>query len=285
MCYHKRMIIGLRVVVGLCFGSFVNALIWRLHEQEKVRAAGKKGAKVRLAKLSIVRGRSMCSHCGHVLGALDLIPVVSWVWLRGRCRYCHYKIEDSPAIELVTAALFVASYLLWPVALHGQGLVQFCFWLAFVVGFVALAVYDLRWFLLPDKIVFPLIGLAVVEALVLVVFYGAGWQSLLGSVCGVLIASGLFFVLFQVSAGKWIGGGDVKLGVVLGVLLGGPVRSLLLLFLASALGTLVSMPLLAAGKAKRTTLLPFGPFLLLAAAVVELFGAHITDWLNGFIIR
>jgi prepilin signal peptidase PulO-like enzyme (type II secretory pathway) len=270
----------LLAAVGLIFGSFVNALVWRIHEQSQT---GKKKNAKALQDLSILRGRSMCPHCRHVLAPADLIPVFSWVFLQGKCRYCGKPISwQYPIVELTTSMLFVISYLLWPVTMHGLGLVQFCFWLVFVVGFVALAVYDLKWYILPDRIVFPLVGLAVLELIISLVIYHSGWQSLLASVWGVLIASGIFFVLYQVSDGAWIGGGDVKLGVVLGILIGGPVRGLLLLFLASVLGTLVSLPLLAVGKAKRTTLIPFGPFLIAAAAVIMLFGGHFTDWFSHF---
>ncbi|HEY1835620.1 MAG TPA: prepilin peptidase [Candidatus Saccharimonadales bacterium] len=277
------MIVLLLAILGLVFGSFVNALVWRLHEQEKI-ADGRvlKSKRARLRELSMWRGRSMCPHCHHQLAAKDLVPVVSWLWLHGKCRYCHHKIEDSPAIELVTALLFAISYLFWPAGLHGLGLMQFYFFLAFLVGFVALAVYDLRWFLLPDRIVFPLIGLAVVELLATLIFFHGGWAALGLAVWGVAIASGLFLVLYQVSRGEWIGGGDVKLGIVLGILIGGPIRSLLLLFIASLLGTLVSLPLLITAKANKKTLIPFGPFLLTAAVIIELFGSHFVDWLNHF---
>lgn len=270
-------------VAGLALGSFVNALVWRLHEQQEL--GGRKGKKLKAAlqELSIMHGRSMCSHCRHRLAPVDLIPVISWVLLGGKCRYCRYRIQDNPLIELLVPALFLLSYLVWPNELHGFGWVQFCFWLAFVVGFVALALYDVRWYILPDRIVFPLISLAILQVGIHAVFFDGGWQSLLTAFWGVAISSGIFYVLFQVSKGTWIGGGDVKLGVVLGLLLGGPFRGLLLLFLASAFGVLASLPLLATGKARRGTLIPFGPFLLAAAITIMLFGDHFVNWLNRFI--
>jgi len=280
------LIVLMLVVLGLSFGSFVNALTWRLHEQEGLlQKKSGRDKKAMLKKLSILQGRSMCPSCKHELAAKDLIPVASWVFLRGKCRYCGRPISRQyPSVELIVAALFIISYLLWPAGMHGLGLVQFCFWLAFLVGFAALAVYDLKWFLLPDKIVFPLVGLAIVELLVALIFFHTGWQALWASVWGVLIASGIFFVLYQVSDGTWIGGGDVKLGLVLGILVGGPLRSLLLLFVASLLGTLVSLPLLMLGKAGRKTLIPFGPFLIAAAIIIALFGGHFVDWLDSLIV-
>jgi leader peptidase (prepilin peptidase)/N-methyltransferase len=91
----------------LCLGSFVNALIWRLHTQE-----GLKSKKER-TKYSITKGRSMCMHCKHTLSTIDLIPVFSWIYLRGKCRYCGYTIPDNPISELLTPTLFVISYLYW----------------------------------------------------------------------------------------------------------------------------------------------------------------------------
>ena len=112
------MIIVLLVVLGLCLGSFVNALIWRLHEQ--ATATGKKKPdKKYLARLSITKGRSMCSRCHHELAVKDLIPVFSWLSLGGKCRYCRKPIADNPLIEICMPLLFVASYIWWPVALAG----------------------------------------------------------------------------------------------------------------------------------------------------------------------
>jgi len=280
------LIVLLLAAVGLIFGSFVNALVWRLHEQaELAEKKGKRSKKAELQKLSILRGRSMCPECHHELAAKDLVPVFSWLFLRGKCRYCSKPISwQYPVVELVVAALFVISYVAWPKELHGLGLVELYFFLAFIVGFVALAVYDLKWFLLPDKIVFPFVGLAVAELLVSLIFFHAGRPAFWASVWGVLIASGIFFVLYQVSRGTWIGGGDVKLGLVLGILVGGPLNSLMLLFIASLLGTLVSLPMLMLGRAGRKTLIPFGPFLIAATIIVVLFGSHFIDWLNAFIV-
>jgi leader peptidase (prepilin peptidase) / N-methyltransferase len=271
-------------VLGLIMGSFVNALVWRVHKQQELEDKKDKQSKELFPKLSIVNGHSMCSHCHHPLAPKDLIPVVSWVWLRGKCRYCHRKIEDTPVAELLTALLFVISYIFWPSGLRGFGLAEFGIWLAFIVGFVALAIYDICWYLLPDRIVFPLVVLAVVEVLVHILFFGGSWPLFIATVWGVLIASGFFFVLYQVSNGKWIGGGDVKLGLVLGILLGGPLNSIFLLFLSSLLGTIVSIPLLVRRKAKRGILIPYGPFLLMAAFIIMLFGARMQDWLSTFLM-
>jgi leader peptidase (prepilin peptidase)/N-methyltransferase len=261
------MVILILLLLGLIWGSFVNAFVWRAHEHK-----------------DWVRGRSECSVCHHQLGVWDLIPVVSWVVLRGRCRYCKRPIQDGPLVELLVPALFIVSYIWWPYALHGTGLVQFIFWLVFLIGYAILVVYDLRWRLLPNKVVYPLIALAGIEVVVLHLILSLDVRAILSAVAAVLVLSGTFYVLFQVSAGKWIGGGDVKLAVVLGLLAGDPLRALLLLFIASLSGTMLALPLLARGKSSAKLVIPFGPFLILAAVIVQLFGGGIISWYTHLVI-
>jgi prepilin signal peptidase PulO-like enzyme (type II secretory pathway) len=261
------MIIVLLAVLGLLFGSFVNAFVWRLHEHK-----------------DWVSDRSECPHCHHKLAAIDLVPVFSWLALGGKCRYCRKKIPDSPLVELAVSALFVLSYIYWPESMEGTGLFAFVCWLLFLVGFVALAVYDLKWFLLPNTVVFPLIGLTAVLVVGRLILSG-DWGQALGSVVGAAVIWGLFYLIHIFSKGEWIGFGDVKLAVALGALAGGILPALTLLFIASFIGLLASLPLVLAGKANRKSHLPFGPMLIAATVVVVLFGPNIIDWyahsLNG----
>lgn len=286
------MIIAALALIGLIFGSFVNAFVWRLHEQEtigekkqKAKAKQRKALDAELQTVSILKGRSMCPHCKHELGAKDLVPLFSWLFLKGKCRYCAAPISwQYPLVELATAGLFALSYSFWPSDIHSvlTGVI-FAIWLGFVVMFMALAVYDLRWFLLPNRVVYPLTVLATIEAvLVAIAVHDAG--SLLQAVLGALVISGTFWVLFQVSAGNWIGGGDVKLAVVLGLLAGTPLKALLVLFFASVIGTICSIPLLLRGKKAMKLRVPFGPFLLAAAVVVVLFGSSLINWYTGHLL-
>ncbi len=263
------MIIILFVVLGLGMGSFVNALVWRLRQQE----TGKKSKKY-----SILKGRSMCPDCKHQLGPKDLVPLLSWLTLRGRCRYCKKPIAwQYPAVELVTTSLFVGSYLWWPHDFNTLGAMQFGAWLICIVLFMALIVYDMRWMILPDKLVAILVFVIATQTLATAIITG-NIGVIVTAFWGVICTAGLFYALFWVSDGKWIGGGDVKMAVGLGILIGGPLPAVMMLFLASLGGTFVAIPLLARGKAARDTKLPFGPFLIVATMVVYIFGAHIIDW-------
>jgi prepilin signal peptidase PulO-like enzyme (type II secretory pathway) len=271
------MVVALLVVFGLCLGSFVNALVWRVHEQDHETAKQKPSQKY-LTQLSISKGRSMCSHCHHPLAAKDLVPVLSWLSVGGKCRYCRQPIPDSPLVELATGLLFVGSYLFWPTALHGTQTAVFVLWLGLVVGFMALLVYDLRWMLLPNRILYPLYVPAALLAIIEVVAAPHPLAAIVHTLLAVVIGGGIFYILFQVSAGKWIGGGDVKLGWLLGLIVGTPGQSILIIFLGSIIGTLISAPLMATKRLGKDSLIPFGPFLIIAAIIAQLFGLSILAW-------
>jgi len=266
-------------LLGLMCGSFVNALAWRVHEQSR-------NTKKAVSKdLSIMKGRSMCPHCKHQLAAKDLVPVLSWMSVKGRCRYCHKPISwQYPVVELITAVLFGLSYAFWPFLFDSIGTVQFIIWLVVLTGFMTLAVYDLRWMLLPNSIVYPLLGLVGLGA-VLQLAVDPSFARVGALASSVIIGGGLFYGLFILSSGKWIGGGDVKLGFLLGLLLADPILASMMLFLASLLGTLVALPGLLTKRLSTTTRLPFGPFLIVGCIVVYLFGADIREayssWLYG----
>lgn len=271
------MIIIALILLGLCLGSFVNALVWRVREQSgesKVQSS-----KASANDLSILKGRSMCPHCRHELAAKDLLPLVSWLSLRGKCHYCGHSISKQyPLVEAATALLFVASYIWWSQPFDTSNTILFSIWLLVLTGLMALLVYDLRWYLLPDRILFPTAYLAGAFALIGAISSDQPLRQLISTLLAVIVGGGIFYVIFQVSQGKWIGGGDVKLGWLLGLVVGSPAKAILFIFLAALLGSLVSVPLLASKKLKKSSIIPFGPFLILAAIIVLLFGQFILDW-------
>jgi prepilin signal peptidase PulO-like enzyme (type II secretory pathway) len=265
--------------LGLMFGSFVNALVWRMHEQE-TETAKKKPNKRYLRDLSISKGRSMCPHCQHELHAIDLIPVISWLLLRGKCRYCHKAISAQyPLVELSTAVLFAVSYLTWPYQLDSVLQVSyFSLWLMIVTGFMALVVYDVRWYLLPNRIIVPLTGIASVMGLLQLIHAENKLLFVVNILLAVAVGGGIFYVLFQVSDGKWIGGGDVKLGWLLGLIVLTPSKAALVIFIAAISGTIMAIPLLIRGKMRRSAIIPFGPFLILGGYLTMLYGTKIISW-------
>ncbi len=284
------MIMFYLILLGLVLGSFINALVWRLRKQDELVYPElvdnkRRGSKDNLTKdeLSIARGRSMCPECHHMLAAKDLVPVFSWIWLRGKCRYCHKPISwQYPLVELLTGVLFAVSYVFWPLEFDALGIFRLAFWLIFVTGFVALAVYDLHWFELPDRIVWPLLALAVLQTLT-VFIVGRDITILAQALLGAVVITGVFGGLYAVSKGKWIGFGDVKLSPVLGLLAGTPSKAFLVIFFASVIGTLVSLPLFMKDKNSFKKQIPFGPALLLATLIVVLFGTQVIDWYMSFL--
>ena len=276
------MILFMVALWGLVLGSFVNALVWRLHEQASLQDKNTAKARKRLRDVSISHGRSMCPTCSHTLAAKDLVPVLSWVSLRGKCRYCKVSISwQYPLVELLTSGLFMLSYATWPYSLVGV-LDQFALvvWFVVLVFFIALAVYDIRWYLLPDRLVAPLTGVAMLFAILRAC---AEWDIVpLGyAVLGAVLFFGFFWLLYQISDGKWIGGGDVKIALALGLLVGTPLRAGLVLFGASLIGTLASLPSLIRSKDALKAYVPFGPWLLTATVLVVLYGQRCVDWYNN----
>ena len=272
------MVVIVLVLLGLCMGSFVEAASWRVREKSRL---GKKLSQKRREELSMLRGRSMCAHCGHQLAWYDLIPLLSWLSLLGKCRYCHKSIGwQAPALELTTAGLFVLSYLNWPLYLAPRvdlGWLVFALWLIVLVHTVFLSIYDLRWILLPNRVVMSLVVVSAGVWGSREVLLGFEPMSLLNLAAAVAALAGVFFILYQISDGTWIGGGDVKLGVALGILAGEPVRAFLIMFLASLMGSAIGVYAMMRTKDRKVHI-PFGPFLMAATVVVYLFGGRLIEW-------
>ncbi len=218
----------------------------------------------------------MCPHCHHQLAPRDLVPVLSWLWLRGRCRYCAKPISAQyPLVELLTAGLFALSYVqLAPQGWHGW--LDFAIWLYILASFIIVSIYDLRWMLLPDVVVLPAMGVALVAVLVNMLT-GQPWHVWLGPIAAALFMGGAFYALAAVSNGRWMGGGDIKLVALIGLVLGGQL-TLVAMVIGFFCAAIVSVGLIAAKIKKRTDHIPFGPFLAGGCVIAMLYGHSIIDW-------
>lgn len=274
-------------LLGLVLGSFAGAQVWRLRarqlawdtlHKEPVDTGEYKRLKP-LADVGLKRDRSRCLSCGHVLEPKDLIPLVSWLVTRGKCRYCGVSIGFfEPLIELGVALFFALSYIFWPEPLQGLEIIQFALWLAGGVGLAILFAYDLKWFLLPDAVNFTVVGIGVASVGVAAAMASDPVSVLLDAAGAVAVLSGIYLALYLVSRGAWVGFGDVKLGLGLGLLLGQWQLALLALFLANLIGSLVVAPGMISGKITRTSKVPFGPFLILGFFIAGIFGSAILGW-------
>jgi len=273
-------------IIGAACGSFVGVLVWRmkfnrdLDEQVEASKLTKKTAAKK--KLSWINGRSICESCDHKLGVLDLIPIFSWIFLRGKCRYCRGKIGVTALLlEIGTAAAFIISFLYWSLGWSALAIALFVIWLLIVVIMTALLVYDARWHLLPNRLILPLIILAVIFATVsnLVVRHVNVVEFATSVFYGMMPITGLYGALWSVSRGKWVGLGDVKLGIAVGLLVGWQ-GALIVLVMANCFGTLAMIPMLLRRKVKMNSQIAFGPFLIIATFIVVIFGEIIVEFLR-----
>jgi prepilin signal peptidase PulO-like enzyme (type II secretory pathway) len=275
-------------IIGLMGGSFAGATLWRLRARQ-LRIDKKLGDKVtrvderQVAKIkqqSVLKDRSVCLHCGHRLEWYDLVPLVSWLELGGKCRYCHHPIGKlEPIIEVLTAAVFVVSYAFWPLPLTDPiSIVYFVIWLVACVGLIILSVYDFKWFLLPNPVVFTLIGIGIINSLIVLAQSQFTWPAILSVLVACGFLSGLYYLIYVFSQHQWVGFGDVKLGLALALLLADWEKAALALFLANAIGTVIFLPLMLSGKIKRQARIPFGPLLIAGWFFAGLFGTQIIGW-------
>ena len=258
-------------IIGLALGSFALAMVDRMK-------SGK----------DWVRGRSECDKCKKKLRPVDLIPVVSWVSTQGKCRYCINKLSTAyPVTELGVGLAFALSFVFWPENLSGfTAISMFIVWLVAVVVMTGLFLFDIRWFVLPNKLVRPLIGLGVIWAVLDILTKGFSIGLVLSYVLAVAVGAGIFWLLYMFSRGRWIGDGDIRLGVAIGLFTGSILEAWLTIFLASFLGIIASLPLiLKTKKSKRLKLkIPFGPLLIIALYITVLFGGQIISWYKDNIL-
>jgi prepilin signal peptidase PulO-like enzyme (type II secretory pathway) len=275
-------------IFGAALGSFAGAQVWRLRARQLVedKKAGEKVDKKEYARLlpltkqPALRDRSIDLDTGKPLAWYDMIPIVSWLMLRGKSRYSGKPIGSFELLmEIGMALFFVMSFIWWPHPLTDWVQVtKFGIWLVAGVVLAVQFATDYKWSILWTLLSYVVIGLGVMSAVVTVVGavdVGAALWSAVGST---LILGGLYFVLYAVSRERWVGFGDVLLGIGLGLLLADWMLALVALFMANLIGTVVVMVGFAAKKLKRGQHVPFGPFFITGAVVAQLFGSAVVQW-------
>ncbi|MDI6602662.1 MAG: prepilin peptidase [Patescibacteria group bacterium] len=252
---------------GLAVGSFLNCVIYRLETSE-----------------NFLNGRSFCPNCKHILSWPDLIPLFSFLILKGKCRYCQQKISwQYPFVEIVTGLLFflITNYQL-PITNFSE-FITLCFLFLVSCFLIIIFVYDLKHYIIPDKVIYPAIITASIFNFQFLIFNQFSiFKNLISSALG---ASIFFLVIVLISKGKWMGVGDVKLAFLMGLILGWP-NILIALFLAFLIGAIIGLILIFLRKKTLKSEIPFGPFLIFGTFITIFFGEKIIDWyLNLFLLK
>lgn len=244
-------------IIGLVVGSFLNVLIYRSKED----------------KLStIFFSRSYCPKCKHLLAWYDLVPLFSFLSLKGKCRYCQATISSQyPIVELINALLYIILFLFFGLSL------SFGFYAIVFSILLAVAVHDIQTQYTPEILVWVALGLAIVGILLV------GKVNIISLLIGAAIGAGVPGFLVLVSKEKWMGAGDIKIGLILGLILGYPL-AILGLFLAFLIGAFVGIIYVKVRGGDLKDSLPFAPFLILSTFFALLYGQKIIDWyLSSFL--
>lgn len=252
-------------LIGLAVGSFLNVVIDRLPLEQ-----------------SIITPPSHCPHCRQRLRRLDLVPVLSYLLLRGRCRYCHAPIPRYlPAIEAITGVIFLLFFFKYDLSI---------LWLIsalYSAILITVAAIDIKDGIIPNKITYPAYLLAIILSLLFLPPQGEGMfvsNSLLAALYSSLLGGAVSFLILFVPClvyKEGMGWGDVKLAGLTGFMLGFP-SSLAALAIALISGGIMAAVLLLTGRKKRKQAIPFGPFLSLGALAALAWGQNIVNWYLGF---
>ncbi len=248
MAYINEIFVFL---LGACIGSFLNVCIYRLPREE-----------------SVVYKPSHCPGCGNKLGVPDLVPILSYIFLRGRCRHCGSPISAQyPLVELITALLFLAAYTAWGISWHTASM-----WV-FLAVLVSVSVVDMHHRIIPDEI------LLVGTILGLPLIFLTSLNHLISGLIG-FMAAGLLLLAIAVISKGGMGGGDIKLSAVMGLFLGWQ-SAAVALFLSFLIGGIVGILLLVTKIKGRKDAVPFGPYLALGGLAAAFYGPQIITWYTG----
>jgi prepilin signal peptidase PulO-like enzyme (type II secretory pathway) len=241
-------------LLGLVVGSFLNCVIYRLETQK-----------------SFFGGRSFCPHCHHVLVWQDLIPVFSFLLLGGRCRYCQKPISwQYPLVEIFTGMIFL-------LIITTASYVYAGIYLLIMAGFlIVIFVYDLKHYVIPDKIVYPAIAAAFLYQSLVIWNFGH-WNLFKIWDLGLGVLPSIFFLaIILFSRGQWMGFGDFNLAVLMGLILGWP-KIIPALFFAFFTGAIIGLVLVILGRKTLKAEVPFGPFLVAGTFFALFWGEKIIN--------
>lgn len=248
-------------LLGAIAGSFAGATVWRLHK-----------------KKNFLNDRSECEKCHKKLRWFELIPIFSFIFLRGKCANCSKDIGwEKLWIEVAGVTVFVLSYIYFP--FRGGDEIAFAvllvLWLLIMTSFLILGLYDYKYKLLPDRVLWPTAALALAFCVARFVFYGGDiWGGAEGFFWALIPVSGFYLLLWLIgekSKKPLVGLGDVKLGIIFALLMAWQ-GTLSVLMLANIIGSVVVIVLMVLGRVKMGAKIPFGPFLMMAFIVVFLSG-------------
>jgi leader peptidase (prepilin peptidase) / N-methyltransferase len=261
------------LLLGICVGSFLNVLADRFPRGE-----------------SVIKGRSHCEKCRTTLRWHDLIPLLSFISLKGKCRYCRTSLSwYYPIVELITGILFVAAFLFISLnfkflifnfysVFNFQFLIALIYYLFIVSCLIVVIFADLKYRIIPDKIVFPAI---IISVLYLFIIHNSLFLNHLLSGFGACL---FFLLLFVITKGKGMGFGDVKFAFLMGLILGFP-KIIVGLYIAFLTGAVVGCILIIWRKRKlRGSSIPFGPFLVLGALLAMFWGESILQKITSVLL-
>ncbi|MFZ2190524.1 MAG: prepilin peptidase [Candidatus Magasanikiibacteriota bacterium] len=243
-------------ILGSIFGSFLNAVVYRIHEKKSLWE------------------RSECPNCHKQIKWYDNVPILSFLILKGKCRNCKQKISwQYPLVELVMGILFVIPTFL---VYHANFFV-----LIILLSFQWLIIFDLAFIFLYDLKYQEILELSIWPLAILLFLMNAS-GALVFTLIGIAIGGGFFLLQYLISKGKWIGGGDIRLGILMGIILGWKL-TILALFVAYLLGGAVGSYLLITKKKEKNSEIAFGTFLVIGTLVSMWWGDRIVNWYLGFL--
>jgi len=249
-------------IFGLVIGSFLNCIVYRLELKE-----------FKKEKKPFSKGRSFCPNCKHVLAWYDLIPILSFFILRRKCRYCKKNISwQYPVIEISTALIFLLIFNFQSSIFNLQTLIVLLYLFIISSFLIIIFVYDLKHFIIPDSAIF--------SAIILTFFYNLVLNSqflIRNSIFAAIGVCLFFLIIFALSRGKWLGFGDVKLVLFMGLFLGFP-AILVALFFSFLIGAIIGIILILLKKKGLKSEVPFGPFLIIGTYIALFWGKEIINW-------